>query len=135
MAALCNLARGQTVSWVQNGAHSKRRPTPLHYRRLALKGPVDWIFLYPPVPLADLSLALAASRARVGVALWVPRTYLTSLPSPRLQLLSAFKAERRLAIVQSWVDDHLWLCMFSSAANRARMLSSESAAVTSWTSF
>ena len=109
--------------------------SPLHYRRLAAKGPIDWVFLYPPLSIADISLTLGASRARVGVAMYVPRAYLSSLTDIRLQLLTAFKAERRLAIVHSWDSDHLWVCVFTTSAHRSRMLCPSSAAVTSWTSF
>jgi hypothetical protein len=109
--------------------------TPLHYRRLAVKGPVDWVFLYPPISIADLSLTLAASRARVGVAMHIHRTYLTALDPIRLQLLTAFKAERRLAIIHSWDDDHLWVCVFTTSSQRSRMLCPSSAVATSWTSF
>ena len=109
--------------------------TPLHYRRLASKGPIDWVFLYPPLSIADLSLALAVSRARLGVAMWIPKVYL-SAPSPgRLRLLTAFKVERRLAIVQDWEDDNLWVCIFASSSHRTRMLCPSSAAVLAWTSF
>jgi hypothetical protein len=109
--------------------------TPLHYKRLAAKGPIDWVFLYPPMSIADLSLALATTRARVGVAMWIPRSYLSALTPVRLQLLTAFKSGRRLAIVHSWDDDHLWVCIFASSAHRSRMLCPSSAAVTAWTSF
>jgi hypothetical protein len=108
---------------------------PLHYRRLAVKGPIDWVFLYPPISIADLSLTLAASRARVGVAMHIHRTYLTALNPIRLQLLTAFKAERRLAIIHTWDDDHIWVCVFTTSSQRSRMLCPSSAVVTSWTSF
>jgi transposase InsO family protein len=114
--------------------HPSNWLTPGHYRHLAAKGPLDWIFLYPPLSIADLSLAIAASRARVGVALWVPRAYLSNLTSVRLALLSAFKVQRRLLVVQDWDRDHLWVCIFSSTTHRTRMLCPSSAAVTSWTS-
>jgi hypothetical protein len=109
--------------------------TPLHYRRLATKGPVDWVFLYPPLSIADLSLALAVSRARVGVSMWIPRSYLSALTPTRLQLLSAFKSSRRLAVVHSWDSDSLWVCVFTSSAHRSRMLCPSSAVATAWTSF
>jgi transposase InsO family protein len=109
--------------------------TPLHYRRLATKGPIDWIFLYPPLSIADLSLTLAASRARVGVAMYIPCTYLSALNSIRLQVLTAFKAERRLATIHSWDSDFLWVCVFTTTSQRARMLCPSSAVITAWTSF
>jgi hypothetical protein len=109
--------------------------TPLHYRRLAAKGPIDWVFLYPPLSIADLALSLAVSRSRTGVAMWVPRCYLSALTPIRLQLLSAFKTGRRLAVVHSWESDHIWLCIFASSAHRSRMLTPSSSAVTAWTSF
>jgi hypothetical protein len=109
--------------------------TPLHYRRLAAKGPIDWVFLYPPLSIADLSLALAVGRARVGVSMWIPRSYLSALTPIRLQLLTAFKTSRRLAVVHSWDLDHLWVCVFASSAHRSRMLCPSSAAVAAWTSF
>jgi hypothetical protein len=107
---------------------------PGHYRALAAKGPVDWIFLYPPPNLTDLALAIAVSRARVGVALWVSRAFLSNLTTPRLGLLTVFKAQRRLAMVQSWDGTHLWVCVFASSTHRTRMLCPSSAAVTAWTS-
>jgi PHD-finger/Integrase core domain len=108
--------------------------TPGHYRHLAAKGTLDWIFLYPPISITDMALAIAASQARVGVALWVPRAYLSNLTAVRLALLSAFKTQRRLLVVQDWARDHLWICVFSSTTHRTRMLCPSSAAVTSWTS-
>ena len=109
--------------------------TPCHYRHLAVKGPIDWTFLYPPLAVADLALAIAASRSRIGVALWIPRAYLSDMTPNRLKLLSAFKLRRRLAIVQDWDNNHLWVCVFASASHSTRMLCPSSAAVTSWTTF
>ena len=74
--------------------------TPGHYRHFAVKGPIDRTFLYPPLAVADLALAIAVSRSRIGVALWIPRAYLSNMTPNRLKLLSAFKLQRRLAIVQ-----------------------------------
>jgi hypothetical protein len=108
--------------------------TPSYYKHLAAKGPVDWVFLYPPLALADLALAIALSRARVGAALWVPRAFLSNMPSTRLTLLTTLKRERRLAIVQSWDNDSLWVCCFTTSTHRTRMMCPSSAAITAWTS-
>jgi hypothetical protein len=117
-----------------NPPHPANWLSPGYYRHLAVKGPVDWAFLYPPLSIADLALAVAMNRARVGVALWVPRAYLSNLSSIRLSLLTSLKAQRRLVIVQSWADPYLWVCCFTSAAHRNRMLCPDSAAATAWTS-
>ena len=108
--------------------------TPAYYQLLASNGPVDWVFLYPPLSIADLALAIALSRARMGVALWVPRAYLSNLTSTRLTLLTSLKQQRRLAVVQSWDSSYLWVCCFITSTFRTRMLTPSSAAVTAWTS-
>jgi hypothetical protein len=115
--------------------HPSNWLTPGHYRLLADKAPIDWAFLYPPLSIADLALAIAVSRTRVGAAMWVPRAYLSDLSTTRLQLLSAFKLQRRLAVVHSWDSSYLWVCIFASSTHRTRMLCPSSAAVTAWTSF
>ena len=95
---------------------------------------MDWAFLYPPLSIADLALAVAMNRATAGAALWVPRAYLSNMPALRLSLLTSLKAQRRLVIVQSWADPCLWVCCFASASHRTRMLCPNSAAITAWTS-
>jgi Integrase zinc binding domain/Integrase core domain/PHD-finger/C-5 cytosine-specific DNA methylase len=114
--------------------HPSNWLTPSYYRRLASKGPVDWTFLYPPISIADMALAIALSRSRIGVAMWIPRAYLSNLSAGRLRLLSALKTQRRLVVVQSWADPYLWVCGFATATHRTRMLCPCSAAVTAWTS-
>ena len=108
--------------------------TPSYYHLLASNGPVDWVFLYPPLSIADLALAIALSRARMGVALWVPRAYLSNLTSTRLTLLTGLKMQRRLAVVQPWDSSYLWVCCFANSTSRTRMLTPSSAAITAWTS-
>jgi hypothetical protein len=108
--------------------------SPLHYRRLATKGPIDFTFLYPPLSIADLALTLAATRSRVGVAMWVPSCYLSNLSHTRLLLLNSYKSQRRLAVIHSWSCSNLWVCIFTSSSHRTRMLTPSSALTTSWTS-
>ena len=107
---------------------------PGYARALAFRGPVDWVFLYPPTNLTDLALAIAVSRARVGVALWAPRAFLSDLTGARLGLLTAFKTQRRLAVVQHWDSSHLWVCIFASSTHRSRMLCPSPATASAWTS-
>ena len=111
--------------------------SPRHYRLLAARGPVDWTFLIDvPMSLCDMAFALAISRSRVGVAIWVPRCFLTNLNTTRLALLSLLKSERRLAIVQhdNPASSYLWVCCFTTATHRTRMLCPCSTAVSGWTS-
>jgi hypothetical protein len=66
--------------------------------------------------------------------MWVPRAYLSNLPANRLALLSGLKAQRRLAIIQSWADPYFWVCCFTSATHRTRTLCPSSSTITAWTS-
>lgn len=133
--ALMDRYQRRILSPGKNAApHPAHWLNPSYYQQLASKGPVDWVFLYPPLSIADLSLAIALTRARMGVALWVPRNYLSNLSAIRLSTLTGLKKQRRLAVVQSWEADHLWVCCFITSTHRTRMLSPSSAAVTAWTS-
>jgi transposase InsO family protein len=134
-AAVLQRYQRQLLSSKSSPPHPSNWLTPGHYRSLAIKGPVDWAFLYPPLSIADLALSIAVSRTRIGAALWVPRAYLSNLTAARLQLLSAFKLQRRLVIVQGWDSNYVWVCVFASATHRTRMLCPCSATSTSWTTF
>ena len=115
--------------------HPKRLLEPGHYRRLSVKGPIDWVFLYPPVDLIDLSLAIATAFARVGVALWAPISYLSNLSSNRLRMLQPFKASNRLTMIREQGASHCWLCIFATPGHRSQMMTPSSAKATAWVSF
>ena len=122
-------------------AHPKERPqprnwlTPQFYRRLQTVGLVDWVFLYPPLVVADAALGVAAPFARFGVALWVDRAFLNDLTSNRLALLTLLKDEHRLAIVQQYDSSKIWVCLFTSATHRRLMVSTDSTALDTWVTF
>ena len=133
-AALLERYQRRALSTKRALPHPANWLSPSYYQLLAAKGPIDWVFLYPPLSITDLALTIAISQARMGVALWVPRSYLSNLSTTRLRLLTGLKQQRRLAVVQPWDSDYLWVCCFITATHRTRMLTPNSAAITAWTS-
>lgn len=136
-AMLHNRYQRKLLATTSEQPHPANWLSPRYYRLLAKKGPVDWTFLLDvPLSLSDLALALAISQSRAGVAMWTPRCFLTNLSATRLALLTMLKSQRRLAIVQhdSPTSNYLWVCCFTTATHRTRMLCPCSTALGGWTS-
>ena len=101
---------------------------PQFYKRLAIRAPVDWVFLNPPVGAESLALELAVHFARIGVAMIVDRDFLhvgqaSRVGEPSRKLLFQYKAADRLAVIYPPGDGRVWVLVFASVGHRTGMLS------------
>jgi transposase InsO family protein len=91
--------------------------SPGYYKHIGRQSPVDWVFLYPPVGLQDLALAVAVAAAVVGVAMLVDDSYVTSGPQHRQHMLKQLIDQERVAIVTEQGTSSAWVVVFATAGH------------------
>ena len=98
--------------------------SPLCYRELGQKPPVDWLFIAPPAGAEALALALAVRFACFGVAMLMEAPQLLRCNHTMWQLLLRFKVADQLAILKPAQEgDGVWVIVFAASGFRATMLS------------
>jgi hypothetical protein len=107
---------------------------PSYFRTSASSAPVDWVFVDAMVGAENLSLALAARWARLGIAMMTTPAYLDNPGPVGRKLLLDYKLANRLVLLKYAVDgvDRAWIVVFESSGTKARMLATHGTGSLTW---
>jgi hypothetical protein len=98
---------------------------PGPYKAARLADTMDVVIAAPSQHVTDVIVALSCMFAKHLACIFIPVTYLSHAPMARYQFLAALRSKNRMSIIMAEPVkpgrvQHVWLCVWSSAHDRAR---------------